>query len=77
MKNHDGKYGRGRWARNKATADYLNVSAMTLWRWKHDPALGFPAAAVVNGIEHNNLDAVDAWMNSRIVDRAAKTEYAA
>ncbi len=41
-KHRDGKYGGGRWARNKATADYLSVSVMTLWRWKNDPALKFP-----------------------------------
>jgi hypothetical protein len=71
-KHRDGKYGGGRWARNKATASYLNVSVMTLWRWKHDPKLGFPPAAVINEIKHNNLDAIDAWMNSRIVDRTAE-----
>jgi hypothetical protein len=74
--HRDAEFGRGRWARNKATADYLNISVMTLWRWKRDPALGFPAAAVINDIEHNNLDLVDAWMESRVVDRTADTEAA-
>lgn len=58
--------GGGRWARNAALARYLNISAMCLWRWKRDPKLNFPPAAVINGIEHNNLDLIDAWMNSRI-----------
>jgi len=57
---------RGRWVRNGGLADYLNVSKMTLWRWKRDPSLGFPAAAVINDIEFNNLDKVDAWMESRV-----------
>jgi hypothetical protein len=61
-----GKRGDGRWARNKQTAEYLNISVMTLWRWKRDPKLGFPAAAVVNGIERNDLDLVDEWMASNV-----------
>jgi hypothetical protein len=61
-----------RWARNKRTSEYLCVSVMTLWRWKRDPKLNFPPAAVINGIEHNDLDAVDEWMHSR----RAKSEAA-
>ena len=64
-----GKRSSSRWARNKDTAGYLGVSVMTLWRWKHDPTLGFPAATVINNIEHNDLDAVDRWMQSRAVTR--------
>jgi len=65
-----------RWARNGATAKYLNISTMGLWRWKHDPKLNFPAAAVVNDIEYNDLNAVDDWMrsNTRVV---IKSETAA
>jgi hypothetical protein len=61
-----GKRSNGRWARNKETADYLNISVMTLWRWKRNPKLKFPAAAVVNGIERNDLDAIDYWMASNV-----------
>jgi hypothetical protein len=61
-----GKRCNGRWARNKATADYLGVSTMTLWRWKRNPKLNFPRAAVVNGIERNDLDLVDEWMASNV-----------
>jgi predicted DNA-binding transcriptional regulator AlpA len=64
-----GRRGSGRWARNKQTADYLGVSAMTLWRWKNNPDLGFPPATVINNIERNDLDAVDEWMRSRAVSR--------
>jgi hypothetical protein len=55
----------GRWARNKRTADHLNTSVMTLWRWKHDESLNFPLARIVNGIEYNDLDEIDAWMRAR------------
>jgi hypothetical protein len=40
---------------------------MTLWRWKHDPHLGFPPASLINGVEWNDLDAVDDWMAARAV----------
>ena len=53
-----------RWARNAQLARHANVSVMTVWRWKQQP--DFPPAAVVNGIEYNDLDAFDAWMASHI-----------
>jgi hypothetical protein len=40
-----------------------------LWRWKRTERLHFPLAALVNNIEHNDLNAIDAWMRSRVVDR--------
>jgi hypothetical protein len=64
--------GGGRWARNAATARYLHISDMTLWRWKRDPKLGFPAAAVVNNIEYNNLNKIDDWMESNVVSQLNK-----
>jgi predicted DNA-binding transcriptional regulator AlpA len=54
------------WLRNGELAEYLNVSKMTLWRWKHDPKYDFPAAAKINDMEFNDLDKVDAWMQARI-----------
>jgi hypothetical protein len=72
-KLRDAKFRQSRWARNKATADYLNISVMTLWRWKRDPVLGFPAAAVINDIEHNDLNLVDQWMRSRVADLVKET----
>ena len=33
-KHRDGKYGGGRWVRNKWLVEHFNVSEMTLWRWK-------------------------------------------
>jgi hypothetical protein len=57
---------RSRWIRNGGLANYLNVSKMTVWRWKRNPTLGFPPAAVINDIEFNDLDKVDAWMEARV-----------
>jgi predicted DNA-binding transcriptional regulator AlpA len=72
--NRVGKRSNSRWARNKSTASYLGISVMTLWRWKHDPTLGFPPATVINSIEHNDLDAVDGWMQSHAVTRPVDEE---
>jgi hypothetical protein len=61
-----------RWSRNAQTARYLGISVMTLWRWKHDPKPNFPPAAVVNEIEHNDLNLIDAWMRSRFAAHREK-----
>jgi predicted DNA-binding transcriptional regulator AlpA len=56
-----------RWVRNGELAKYLGVSKMTLWRFKRDPSYGFPPASKVNDLEWNDLAAVDAWMEARVV----------
>jgi hypothetical protein len=56
-----------RWVRNGELAKYLGVSKMYVWRLKHQPEHNFPAAAKINGIEFNDLDKVDAWMEARVV----------
>ena len=61
-----------RWVRNKALAEYLGTTVMTIWRWRRDPKVGFPAATVINGIEYSDLDLIDRWMRDRVVDRAAR-----
>ena len=61
--------GQGRWLRNGALAKYIGISAMTLWRWKRDASLNFPAATVINGVEYNDIDAVNDWMRQRVVKR--------
>jgi predicted DNA-binding transcriptional regulator AlpA len=58
-----------KWLRNSELSRYLGVSAMTIWRWKRDPALNFPSPSVVNDIEYTNVDHVDKWMRQRIVKR--------
>lgn len=40
----------------------LGVSAVTLWRWRHDKEKGFPAAKVINGRLYFALGAVMAWL---------------
>ena len=58
-----------RWTRNAALARYLGVTDMTIWRWKRDPKLNFPQAAVINHIDYTDLNAVDEWMRMRVVAR--------
>ena len=60
---------RRRWVRNGELAKYLGVSKMYVWRLKHNPSFNFPPAAVINAIEFNDLDKVDAWMESRVEQR--------
>jgi hypothetical protein len=43
---------------------------MTVWRWKRMP--DFPPAAVLNGIEHNDLEAFDNWMSGFVARRDTK-----
>jgi predicted DNA-binding transcriptional regulator AlpA len=57
---------RRRWVRNGDLAKYLGVSKMYVWRLKHQPEHNFPPAAKINGIEFNDLDKVDAWMEARV-----------
>jgi predicted DNA-binding transcriptional regulator AlpA len=57
---------RRRWVRNGELAKYLGVSKMTVWRLKHQAGYAFPPAAAINGIEFNDLDKVDAWMEARV-----------
>jgi hypothetical protein len=40
-----------------------------LWRWQRDPKLNFPQPTVVNKYAYTDLNAVDAWMRARVVDR--------
>lgn len=61
-----------KWARNAQLARHFDVSAMCIWRWKRDPELGCPSSYVINDIEYNDLDAWDAWIKSRIVNRIDK-----
>jgi hypothetical protein len=62
------------WLRNSQLADYFGVSLMTVWRWKNDPKLKFPAARLINGIEYNNFKSVDAWMRTRPVRRGRSSK---
>jgi predicted DNA-binding transcriptional regulator AlpA len=40
----------------------LGISAVTLWRWRHNKKSGFPAPKVINGRLYFPLGAVAAWL---------------
>jgi predicted DNA-binding transcriptional regulator AlpA len=40
----------------------LGISAVTLWRWRHDEAIGFPAPKVIKGRLYFSSGAVEAWL---------------
>jgi predicted DNA-binding transcriptional regulator AlpA len=40
----------------------LGISAVTLWRWRHDEQAAFPAAKVINGRLYFPAGAVSDWL---------------
>jgi predicted DNA-binding transcriptional regulator AlpA len=40
----------------------LGISAVTLWRWRHDKEIRFPAPKVINGRLYYPVGAVTAWL---------------
>ena len=40
----------------------FGISAVTLWRWRHDEENGFPAPKVINGRLYFSLGAVATWL---------------
>ena len=40
----------------------LGISAVTLWRWRHDKKGGFPVPKVINGRLYFPVTAVSAWL---------------
>ena len=61
-----------RFVRDKALAEYLSTTVMSIWRWRRKPELYFPQASVINNINYTDLDAVDEWMRERVVNRAER-----
>jgi hypothetical protein len=43
----------------------IGVSAVTLWRWRHDEDAGFPPATTINGRNYFPWPAVAAWLAAR------------
>jgi predicted DNA-binding transcriptional regulator AlpA len=40
----------------------IGISAVTLWRWRHDERAGFPAAKSINGRLYFPWHEVQAWI---------------
>jgi hypothetical protein len=43
----------------------LDVSPVTLWRWRHDESMGFPAAKCIKGRLYFPLHEVAAWLEQQ------------
>jgi hypothetical protein len=51
-----------RWVTGPTLRKFLNISSVTLWRWRHDPSMGFPTAKLINGRLYFCWDDVQAWI---------------
>jgi predicted DNA-binding transcriptional regulator AlpA len=40
----------------------FGISAVTLWRWRHDPDANFPTPKIINGRLYFALGEVTAWI---------------
>jgi predicted DNA-binding transcriptional regulator AlpA len=50
----------------KLRAEYLGgVSDMSLWRWMHDPALGFPQPIRIQGRRYWREADIADWLEAR------------
>jgi hypothetical protein len=46
----------------RAVAEFFGgVSIMTIWRWRHDPAMAFPEAVVINGRQYFRRDQIASY----------------
>lgn len=52
------------WISAKTVADSCNVSSKTIWKWRRDPKIRFPAPRVINGRLYFDLGAVELWKSS-------------
>lgn len=56
----------------KHLRDRYNVSHMTIWRWRKDPRLGFPAPIRIGPRKFWRLADLEAWESGRPVVREAE-----
>jgi hypothetical protein len=47
----------------------FKITAMTLWRWDHDPDLGFPPPAIIRGRKYRSRALLDAF-NQTLIEQA-------
>lgn len=41
------------------------ISDMTLWRWRRDPAIGFPSPIIISGRNYWRRSEIRRWLTSR------------
>ncbi len=52
---------------DRRVADRYRVSLMSLWRWDHNPELGFPPPIRINRRKYRRLSDLVRWERSRAV----------
>jgi hypothetical protein len=52
-----------RWVTSNTLRRYIDVSTVTLWRWRQDPT--FPPPRVINGRNFYHLPSVEAYLISK------------
>jgi hypothetical protein len=55
------------WVTGSTLRKLLNISAVTLWRWRHRDESGFPSAKSINGRLYFYWPEVQAWLNKQRV----------
>jgi len=55
------------WVTGPTLRKILNISAVTLWRWRHNDSSGFPAAKSINGRLYFPWADVQAWLDRQPV----------
>ncbi len=55
------------WVTGPTLRQILNISAVTLWRWRHRESSGFPAAKSINGRLYFYWPDVQAWLDRQPV----------
>jgi len=56
-----------RWVTGPTLRKILNISPVTLWRWRHNKSSGFPAAKSINGRLYFYWPDVQAWLDKQSV----------
>jgi len=54
-----------RWVTGPTLRKILNISSVTLWRWRHNESSGFPAAKSINGRLYFSWADVQAWLDKQ------------
>jgi hypothetical protein len=55
------------WVTGPTLRKLLNISAVTLWRWRHRAESGFPSAKSINGRLYFYWPDVQAWLDKQPV----------
>ena len=58
---------QSRWVTGPTLREMLDISPVTLWRWRHRKHSGFPSAKSINGRLYFYWPDVEAWLDKQPV----------